>query len=291
MAAQKLGIIVIHGVGCGDSDVPDVPGQPTFSAGMARRVLRKLGGRADQVVWKEVCWSDILQPRQRAYLDMIRSKTGDDKTRNFMLSALSDAAAYRKTSDGSAAIYERIHSRVELAFRGLEAEIGADGPVLVLAHSLGAHIMSNYIYDLQRFSLRSGDQRFASPIQNARTIAGFMSFGCNIPVFLFGYRRAEVIPILYPGHDLQPSQQISPWWQNFYDKRDILAYPMGPSAPCYAAMVADRDLRDIPVNLGRQTQEHWDPLSHGSYWDDPEMIAPVVHYINKFFDAAVSPSV
>lgn len=290
MAAQKLGVVVIHGVWSQAGDRPVNTNAPTYSKGMARRVARKLGKHAQDIIWKEVSWADILQGRQREYLDLIRDKTGNDPARAFVLSALSDAASYRKTADGSVTVYEQIHSRVEHALRELEHDIGPDGPVLVLAHSLGAHIMSNYIYDLQKFTQMTGDMRFASPLQNMRTVAGLMTFGCNIPVFLFAHRRERITAIDYPGAALPDHQQITPWWQNFYDKQDVLAYPMGPSAPCYSKMVMERHLRDVPMHLGKPESKHWDPTSHGAYWDDPEMIAPVVHYINKFFGAEPIPS-
>ncbi len=71
--------------------------------------------------------------------------------------------------------------------REMEDQIGPNGEVLILAHSLGAHIISNYIYDLQKFAQRHASPRFGSRLQNMRTVAGLMTFGCNIPVFLFSY--------------------------------------------------------------------------------------------------------
>ena len=146
---------------------------------------------------------------------------------------------------------------------------------------MGGQIVSNYIYDLQQFEKRTGEARFYTSLQNMRTVGGMMTFGCNIPVFLFGHKPENLTAIEYPGVDLPEEQQITAWWQNFYDRDDILAYPLGPAAPCYAKMVSDRNLRDIPIHLGTPVTEGWDPLSHGSYWDDAELIAPVVHYINK----------
>ena len=281
MAAVKIGVIVIHGVGNQVHARPADSRELTFSKDLARRVRRNLGDRAADVAWREVFWSDILQGRQRAFFEAIREKTSADDRRAFVMSALSDSAAYRKTGEGSAPIYEQIHARVEAAMRELEEDIGPKGQVLILAHSLGAHVMSNYIYDLQRFAERAGQGRYGTPLQNMRTVAGLMTFGCNIPVFLFAYPRKDITPIAFPGVDLPEAQQIRTWWQNFYDKQDIMAYPMGPAAPRYAAMVADRQLRDVPIHLGGPVAEKWDPLSHGSYWDDAELIAPVVHYITK----------
>ncbi len=281
MPADKIGVIVIHGVGHQHDARPATSSELTFSKDMARRVRRKLGERATNMAWREVYWSDILHGRQKAYFEDIRDKTSADAPRAFVMSALSDAAAYRKTADGSAAIYEQIHARVEMAVRDMETDIGPNGQILILAHSLGAHVVSNYIYDLQKFAMRSGQGRFGSPLQNMRTVAGLMTFGCNIPVFLFAHQLADIEPIAYPGSALPEDDQIMTWWQNFYDKQDILAFPMGPAAPCYAQMVADRQLRDVPIHLGAPVMEGWDPLSHGSYWDDAELITPVVHYINK----------
>lgn len=282
--ADKIGVIVIHGVGQEHHDRPADTANLTFSADMARRVRRKLGDRATRVAWREVFWSDILQRRQRAFFEDIRDKTSADAPRAFVMSAMSDAATYRKTADGSATIYEQIHARVETALRDMEDDIGPDSPVLILAHSLGGHVISNYIYDLQKFTKRTGEGRLGSPLQNMQTVAGLMTFGCNIPVFLFACPLAEIVPIDYPGTALPEDDQIVTWWQNFYDKQDILAYPMGPAAPGYAKMVTDRYLRDVPIHLGAPVKEGWDPLSHGSYWDDAELIQPVVHYIDKMLN-------
>ncbi len=281
MAEQKIGVIVIHGVGRLGDRRPAQTSDLTFSADMARRVQRKLGDDAGRVAWREVFWSDILQGRQQGFLDDIRDKTNAEAPRGFVMAALSDAAAYRKTADGSSAFYEQIHSRLELTVRDIEADIGPGGQLLILAHSLGGHVVSNYIYDLQRFEARTGERRFGSPLQNMRTVAGLMTFGCNIPVFLFPHKPDDITPITYPGADLPQEQQIVTWWQNFYDREDILAYPLGPAAPRYAKMVSDRHLRDIPIHLGAPPTGGWDPLSHASYWDDAELIAPVVHYLGK----------
>ena len=281
MDPQRIGVLVIHGVGHTRAERPSDTSELTFSKEMARRVRRKLGEKARGMAWREVTWSDILQKRQQKFYEAIRDKTGYDNPRAFVMSAMSDSAAYRKTADGSSAIYEQIHSRFETTLRDLETDVGPDAPILILAHSLGGHIASNYLYDLQRFESRSGEGRFGSPLQNLRTVAGLMTFGCSIPVFLFGHDNDDIVPITYPGVDLPPAQQIRTWWQNFYDKHDILSYPLGPAAKCYQQMVANRELRDVPIHLGAPSTAYWDPLSHGAYWDDAELITPVVHYINK----------
>ncbi len=281
MPTRKVGVIVIHGFGGHGTARPASTDDLTFSAAMSRRVRRKLGDDAARLAWREVFWSDILRNRQDAYLEQTCDSTGMDGRRALVMAAMSDAVAYDRSGAGPGAVYEAIHARFEIAMRDMEADIGPNGQVLILAHSLGGHVASNYIYDLQKFRKRAGQGRFASPLQNMRTVAGVMTFGCNIPIFLFGHPAEAIKPIDYPGADIPDDHHIMTWWQNFYDKQDILAYPIGPAASRYAQMVADRALRDVPVRLGTPEVGGWDPLTHGSYWDDAELITPVVHYINK----------
>ena len=137
MPKNKIGVIVIHGVGSEGNVRPASSDELTFSAAMSRRVRRKLGEASLQVAWREVCWSDILSSRKQAYLADIMEKTSSNAARGFVMGAMSDVAAYRKTSDGAATIYQQIHARVEAAVRDIEADVGPNGQLLILAHSLG----------------------------------------------------------------------------------------------------------------------------------------------------------
>ncbi len=63
---------------------------------------------------------------------------------------LSDAASYRKTGRRNGGTYSAIHREIDEVVKDLAKDLGPDAPIVIIAHSLGGHIMSNYIYDQQK---------------------------------------------------------------------------------------------------------------------------------------------
>lgn len=280
MPDKKVGVVVIHGIGSQGTARPTDSNKITFSEDMHKRVMKSLGAKGGDVAWREVFWSDILQGRQEEYLKKIKRKTGWDNARKIVMCNLSDAASYRTNADGTDKTYERIHQRVEDTIRDMEDDIGPDGQIVVLAHSLGGHIMSNYIYDQQSHQRKTGGGRHGSNLQNMTTISGFITFGCNIPVFVFSYPEGRVFPIDYPGANLPTNKQFKTWWLNFYDKQDILGYPMAETSPAYADLAKSKGLQDKRVNAGGLLSA-WNPLSHNAYWRDSDVTGPIAQFIQK----------
>jgi hypothetical protein len=246
----RIAVAVIHGMGS-QGDTPQDIDSISFSAGLYNALRGYLRPEEwhDRVVYREVFWADVLQGRQTAYLDAI---TADGARwpgiRDFVMHRLTDAAAYRKTyestldpADASLTdkqrlaveqdIYRQIHDRVARTIARLEEIAGPDAPLLIFAHSLGGHIVSNYAYDMQNGREvvdATGD------FQRLKTMAGFLTFGCNIPIFTFAYPPGRVLPIDYPGTTIPKARRLSPWWMNLNDRNDVLGMPLGPAGDGYA---------------------------------------------------------
>jgi len=279
MAKKKLAVAVIHGIGSQGDKQPESTDDLLFSAELKQRVARELNLAEfdDEIAWREIFWSDVLQDRQQKYLSKIKRRTRSDKLRSFVLCNLSDASAYRKTnSDSNDNTYQNIHKRVTKTIADLERDVEAGSPLVILAHSLGGHIMSNYIYDIN-----NGNESAATPFRNLKTMAGFITFGCNIPLFTFAYDPKKIFPIKFPGEDLPQNMKISPWWLNFYDKDDILGYPLKDIGPNYEKLVANGELKETPINAGNIFAS-WNPLSHNSYWKDDDLYRPISKFLKKF---------
>ncbi len=278
MAKKKLAIAVIHGIGSQGATRPSTTNKLVFSKNLNKRVKREIGNSEfdDTIAWREVFWADILQSRQQTYLKKIKRRTRGDEMRSFVLCNLSDASAYRKTKDDKDTTYQDIHKRVAKTVSDLEKDTEPGAPLIVLAHSLGCHIMSNYIYDMQ-----SRPPRGTSPFQQFKTMGGFITFGCNIPMFTFAYRPGDVIPISYPGVNLPKEQQQSPWWLNFYDKDDILGFPLKDIGPNYEKLVTRKELKETSINAGN-VFSFWNPLSHNGYWKDDDFYRPVAKFMKRF---------
>ena len=274
---KEFAVAVIHGIGSQGEERPDDSAVPNFSKDLHKRIARELGkSNFERVAWREIFWSDILQKREDDYLSSIKRRTRFDHLRSFVLCNLADASAYRKTPDEKDDTYQRVHERVTETLADLDDDTVDDAPLVVLAHSLGGHIMSNFIYD----TMKENDPNL-SAFRRLRTMSGFITFGCNIPLFTFGYKDTDVYPISYPGLDIPEEKRLKPWWLNYYDKDDILGYPLKDIGPNYLALEQSGELKEKSINVGGVFTS-WNPASHNSYWRDDDFYRPVSRFLKKF---------
>ena len=139
-----------------------------------------------------------------------------------------------------------------------------------MAHSLGGHIMSNYIWDMQKSTVTT-----LSSFEKMDLLAGMVTFGCNIPLFTFAYDN--VIPIKFPGDALSAESKSKTKWLNYYDPDDILGYPLKAINAAYENIVDE----DVPINVGGIFSS-WNPSSHTKYWTDNDFTKPVSKFISTF---------
>ena len=265
----KLAVAVIHGMGSQDRK---------YSRPLRDEINDRLGAAGpSQVRWGEIYWADVLKKRQKEYIEQAKKSTDLDyiALRSFMVGSFGDASAYRKTKDRKNTTYQKIHQRVAKCIAGLDDPANPDTPLILLAHSLGGHIMSNYIYDMQK-KTASGSTGLSS-FQRMETLAGFITFGCNIPFFVFAYAKKDIKPIKFPGRALPPTVCQKAKWLNFFDPDDVLGYPLKPINQAYNKVVD----RDIPINVG-SILTSWNPMSHQKYWTDNDFTKPVAKFIKTF---------
>lgn len=276
---KKLAVAVIHGIGSQGEARPPRTDNLVFSKELRDRIAKEIGEAqfdAD-IAWREIFWSDVLQVREQKYLSSIKRRTRGDKMRSFILCNLGDASAYRKTPDDSNDnTYQVIHARVAKTIKDLEGDVAPGSPLIVLAHSLGGHIMSNYIYDVMKTPALA-----PTNFQRLKTMGGFVTFGCNIPLFTFAYPPNRIFPISFPGADLPAEKKVKPWWLNFYDKDDVLGYPLKDIGPNYERLITRNELRETSINAGG-LMTFWNPLSHNGYWRDDDFYQPTARFLKKF---------
>ena len=265
-----VGVLVIHGIGSQGSDFADPLMDELFE-----RLDKDHGKDSDKVRWEPVFWADVLAKKQKDYLKRANKNNDLDwvKLRGFFLNAFGDASAYRKVPPqaGTINVYEEVHTIVAAAVTSLYTALGSqDKPMIVLAHSLGGHIMSNYIWDQQKHPTPG-----LSDFEQMKLLTGLITFGCNIPLFTFAYDDPE--PIKFPPPDLSDTLKQKSRWDNYYDPDDILGYPLKQINAKYKAAVS----KDIPINVGGLIGS-WNPASHTKYWTDNDFTKPVAKYLAKF---------
>lgn len=263
--SSKIVVAVIHGMGNIQADFAD-----EFIADIISRIDDS--ELSERLTFVPIHWNNVTQDRQNAYF--ARANEAADlhyKTvRRFVLSALGDAAAYQRLPEKNGSTYQQIHRLID---DKLDLDVAEDTPIVVIAHSLGAHIMSNYIWDKQR-----APDEDASDYGNMATLAGMITFGCNLPLFSFAADEPE--PIAFPGTALCDPLKTQAKWLNFYDKDDVLGYPLKVINEAYDEVVDE----DIEVNIGNVFQA-WNPFSHDVYWQDRDITRPIARYLKTLLTA------
>jgi len=259
--AKKLAVAVIHGMGQQIKKDPMDSAEISFSRALRDRLRVDLGSHAFDagIAWREIYWAHELQPRQDAYEAAMRKVSSFGWLRRFVMHRLSDAGSYYKPEKLPGSTYDKVHGHIERVIAELEADVPPGTPLLLIAHSLGGHMLSNYIWDVTH-----GSRPVPGGFQSFESFAGFVTFGCNIPVFVFAHDK--VTPIQFPGFGgVAP---VSPWWRNYYSRSDPLGYPLKPIGFGYADLAEAGGLRDYPIAVGFPVIESLTPLSHNAYWRD-----------------------
>lgn len=272
---KKLGIGVIHGMGTHE---------PDFADAMIKEIdkrLLKAGKNPQDVAWQPIHWSDILDGPQSDYFGRIKSGADVDyvKLRKFIIKALGDASGYQKVPSQWNNTYKKVHERIRDNIKKLRDDVDDNTmPLVILAHSLGGHMMSNYIYDIQegKSVVAPGENDF----EKFMTFAGFITFGCTIPLFTFAYN--PIVPIKFPVPEIVGTPLgDKARWDNYYDPDDILGYPLKLISNSYDGVVD----ADFSINVGGIAAS-WNPASHLKYWTDNDFTKPVSRFLAGFLPGA-----
>lgn len=264
----KLVVAIIHGMG-------DI--HPDFADQFILKVCDKLTSDVapEAIKFVPIHWGYITQPRQDQFYRKATEVADLDykPVRKFILTALGDAAAYQKKPSQADSTYQQIHAVIKSK---LDIDVPENTPLIVVAHSLGCHIISNYLWDKQQ----QPDPN-ATAFQNGDTLAGMFTLGCNMPLFSFAENEPQ--PIAFPGTTLPPALLQHARWFNYFDKDDVLGYPIKVINEAYDKVV----YQDIEVNIGGLLRG-WNPFSHDVYWSDNDIINPVAKYISKTLQILVN---
>lgn len=278
MRLPELGVLVVHGIGSQPAD---------FARELEKKVTRGLqerGHTSGELVWKAVHWAPILERKESELLKRMErgGPLGWGALRRFVVHGLADAIAYQPAPETHSRwdVYQMTHRRFRRDVRDLRSALrkhlppdAPDPPVIVIAHSLGCHMISNFIWD-------AGKQSDASPFERMATVAGIVFLGCNIPLFSLAHKQFK--PIAFPHADLPThfpeadpaAVRRAARWLNLYDADDVLGWPLATLSEDYAQSVVE----DIQVNAGGLLWS-WNPKSHTEYWGDDSVVTEIASLV------------
>lgn len=262
---MKHYVIFVHGIGeqrRGESEQFRLRILNAFQA-EARRQGKKTPASND-LVWEEAFWADVTQPDQVA----LKTGTGlEGVLRGFLVSHLGDAVAYSKLPfppDKYSAIQARFAQAVR-KLSDLVPEPETPAPLTMIAHSLGAVIASDGIYDLNK----------AGAFPDNLALQHFFTLGS--PVALYGLRYG----LENFNKPIRPKR-----WINFYYPQDPIGYPLRWINKAYHEAV-EQDARLTPGGgmnwvdqisrpvLGRLPPSLVGIAAHGWYFTDARVVDSV----------------
>ena len=253
---KSIGILYVHGIHVR---------KPGFSEKLHKRVMSYLrnecAGVPYPVVSQEVYWADVFRPLAgQLDTDGDAMATGWQWLRDQVLTTVAQAAGYE--DDQGLGMHEVIHGRVAESLRILEAATDPLTPVIIVAHSLGSIIMSDYIWNKQN---PDGKPRVVrgGVMERLVNLRGLVTMGS--PLSLYASRwPAFGAPINMAG---EPHRAP---WVNLMAKRDVLAWPLKTLNDRYHQEVTE----DVVLNTTWNWRT-WSPLAHISYWTSDRAAATI----------------
>lgn len=260
---QPVAVVFVHGIHTLE---------PGYETAMRDAIVARLPPRLRELVtFEAVFWAERVRKRQKQYLDEVAAHGlfRDGRFRRLVVQGLGDAAAYQKTKSYKNSAYYEIQSDVRATLEKLDAQGPPDRPLVFIAHSLGCHIASSFIWDVNTIKnwddariARADEQeqafanylRGGSPFRRLDTAAGLVMMGSNMPLFTFTFGPDRIMPITtardaddkvaFPGAALDAVTRGQVRWNNYYSRNDLLGYPLKPLNAAYAQ---EPLLRDIEV--------------------------------------------
>lgn len=256
-----------------------------YAEPMKQRLIDRIadaGRDPDDICWEPVYWARIHGRRQDSLWQRLSAgrQLRYRDIREFVIGAMGDALAYQAVPNRSGQMYSRIHENMLAHVRRMRRRMGdADKPLIIIAHSLGSVIMANYVWDRQAGYKPSLYGRTA--LERMETLSGVITFGSSLPLFSLAYH--PIVSFTFPPPGLRrffppgttaARLEKAARWLNFYDKDDVLGYPLKPISASYNKNVTE----DKKANVGGHLTS-WNPASHMRYWTDKDFTDPVARVI------------
>ena len=279
--SKKLGVLILHGMGSQKED---------YAKSMRKELVRRVraeGADPDEIAWEPAFLAPVLQDKEtQLWKDLSENRDLDFATlRKFFIHYFGDAIAYQRVEhdhfDVYTQIHDKMHEHLKILWSSVRASLSSDDPerpLVVIAHSLGSYMISNYIWDRQEEEKKQKKSKYGgNDFLEMKTLAGMVTFGSNIPLFSLAYDEFECItfparqvhkyfPATTPREEIRSAAQ----WVNYYDRDDVLGYPLKPISASYRASA----IRDEEINVGGILLS-WNPGAHTGYWTDNDFTRPV----------------
>jgi hypothetical protein len=258
---KDVALITLHGMG----KVKD-----EYYADLEDGLKNWLGGDWSRVSFHKVQYAPILQTPKDKLWKAIKSEPENDidatKLRQFFLYGFGDAGSLEYSAHRDDKKYVEVQQEIQRALKDAYADLNPNGPkhVVIIAQSLGCQVISNYLWDAKKniyiFDGTAGDTTDEIEFLRLRSLRNLVTTGCNIPLFVSGISNRKCFG--------KPNSKFA--WDNYYGPDDVLGWPLRQLGKSFEF------INDHHINAGGMFSS-WNPLSHGKYWSDKDVIRPLAN--------------
>jgi hypothetical protein len=285
----KTSLITIHGMGVT---------KPAYNAELVSSLRKKLKTLLNDVSVQSVYYQDLLQTNEAAVWTACQDQVHYDDLRKFLLYGFADAAGLESRKEDLQSVYEMSQRKIADAFLAGRDAMGTNGPLVIIAQSLGCQVISNYIYDAQKaIKARAGLPNASYPTagmwqkkyvedgswsdEKLRFAAGssintIFTTGCNMPIFVAAHKQMQIVAIEKPNDDFE--------WHNYFDPDDVLGWPLRPLSDGYRELVQDHSINSGSGAIN-WILKSWNPLSHTTYWTDGDVVMNLAKRLSFLLEA------
>lgn len=275
---KKAAFITIHGMGRTELD---------YNHDIVSEMKDRLKSLSEHLHFGKVYYQDILQQNEDRVWNNVVRKVKWDELRKFLLFGFGDAAGLEANKEGKGSDYWLAQIAIAKELLVARDAMENNGPIVILAQSLGGQVASCYFWDANLKTARGKEptvgiwkniEEAASEIAPTRrltndeidflrgsTFRTFITTGCNIPIFVAAHAKEDILPI-YPNNNFK--------WHNYYDKDDILGWPLSDLSDEYKSIVVDHQINATGGIMGWLLKS-WNPMSHTQYWLDEDLLTPL----------------
>lgn len=281
---QQVALLTLHGMG---------ETQLSYADKLCARLRQQLGPASSALYTSSVYYQDLLQYNEQRVWQAVGHRLRWSKLRRFMLFGFADAAALEHRKEHPHSLYHYSQLKIARALYLAKQQLNETGKLVLLAHSLGCHVLSCYLWDAQQAKAGlkpaagiwrdihryqagiSGDVALTNDdiaFLHGDRLTTLITTGCNIPIFVAAHAQEQIIPFNKPNAGFS--------WLNYYDKDDVLGWPLADLSEPYAALVSDIEV-NVTGGFWGWLAASWNPLSHNLYWQDKQIQQAILRAIGQ----------
>jgi pimeloyl-ACP methyl ester carboxylesterase len=312
--ARHVAVVFVHGILANEFD---------FAARMENKLRQRLPADfQDFVHFRSAFWAGTVREHQRDYFGRARTTgaTRHNRLRRYVIEGLGDAAAYQKTRHRQNSVYYDVQAQISAKIKSLDLPGRENCPLIFVGHSLGCHVISSFLWDLNKLTQRTEEDikadddadvralwyelKDATPFRRLKTCAGIVTLGSNMPMFTFTFGPDSVYPITarvkdssgrmiepaFPGVALPEPLRKKARWLNFYSSRDLLGFPLKALNDDYRNAEKIHDIR-VCSQSPWLVPYLWCVFAHTRYWTNRIVLRDTSQLIRDMIETPlVEPS-